>query len=75
MNEKLKEAFDQIHAEESLKQHTRDYLAREVYSGKRAHRSRPIRRLLPAAAAACVLLAAGVCGGWMFFTPTRLHQH
>ncbi len=70
MNEKLKEAFDQIHAEESLKQHTRDYLAREVYSGKRAHRSRPARRLLPAAAAACLLLAAGVCGGWMFFTPT-----
>lgn len=36
MNEKWKSAFDQIHAEEALKDHTKEYLSEKIYSRKAA---------------------------------------
>lgn len=67
MNEKIKEAFDQIRAEEELKERTRQYLSRTVYS--RRKRRNPVFKL--AAAAACFLFLLAVTGGgWLFFTPT-----
>ena len=53
MTERIKSAFDPIHADEELKQRTRDYLARTVYGKKQ--QAAPIRRALPALAA-CLLL-------------------
>ena len=62
MNERLKEAFGAVHAEESLK---RDTLA---YVRRRMRRTLP-RRLIPALA--CLMIALGGIGG-LYFTPTSV---
>lgn len=66
-NEKLKESFDQIHAEPELKQHTMDYLNQKVYQRHRQV-SPAFRRFAAAAACFVCLFLAG--GSWMFFTPS-----
>lgn len=67
MNEKWKTAFDQIHAEEALKDHTKEYLARKIY-GRRSV-PRPVLRRAAALAAGLVLLLF-IGGSWIFMIPT-----
>lgn len=67
MTERIKSAFDPIHADEELKQRTRDYLARTVYGKKQ--QAAPVRRALPALAA-CLLLVFCLSGSYLYFTPT-----
>ena len=65
MDERVKEAFGQLRAEECLKEGTRAYL-RQVRAGRRAAGGRRM-----AAAAACmVLVLAGLVGYRVYFTPT-----
>ena len=66
MNETWKKAFDQIHAEPELKEHTRAYLKEKVYQTSARHASH-IRRLAVASMFCLFLCAAGVC--YLFFTP------
>ena len=69
MNDPLKESFDQIHAEEELKEKTRAYLREQTRDYQRT-RSFSYRPLL--SAAACLLLL--VCLGlWrVYFTPVSV---
>ena len=63
MREKIREAFDSVHAEPELKAAARQAVARRA-----ARRHRPIRRLgIALAAAACAVVLAG---GWLYATPT-----
>lgn len=74
----LKNAFDQIHAEEVLKQHTKSALARELYGNESPHRKRTSRASASgmtvfrrvAAMAACLIALIFIGGSWMFLTPT-----
>lgn len=68
MTDQLKAALDSIHAEEALKQRTREYLHNTVYQDKK--RTSPLRRVRPALAAACLLLILCVSGWYVYFTPT-----
>ena len=65
--EKLKAAFDQVRAEEELKERTKEYLSEKVYARKKK-RTSPLRNF--AAAAACALLVFLVGGSYLYFTPT-----
>lgn len=65
--EKLKAAFDQVRAEEELKERTKKYLSEKVYARKRK-RTSPLRNF--AAAAACALLVLLAGGSYLYFTPT-----
>lgn len=65
--QKLKQALDQIHAEDSLKVHTKKYLFEKVYK-KEKKRPIPFGRL--AAAGACPLVLFLIVGFSLFFTPT-----
>ena len=65
--QRMKAAFDTVHADEELKQRTRDYLARTIYEKKR--RVHPAVRALPALAA-CLLLTLCLGGGYLYFVPT-----
>ena len=66
MNERLKEAFGAVHAEESLKRATLDAVRRKT----RGHSRRALpRRLVPALA--CLMIALGGLGG-LYFTPTSV---
>ncbi len=66
MNKPWKNTFGQIHAEQELKEHTKEYLYEKVY---RAHtrRASHFRRLAAASALCLFLFAAGA--GYLFFTP------
>lgn len=64
MDEKIRAAFDQIHATPEQKAQTRAYLAQA-----RRRKARP-RRSLAAAAACFLLLLAGLGGYWAYFVPT-----
>ena len=67
MDERMREAFAQVRAEEELKQRTLACLARET-GGWRAAPRRRVRPMLTAAAcAACLLLTLGSL--WLYFTP------
>ncbi len=66
MDERLKQAFDQIHAEEGVKAETQAYLNRA-----RA-RSRSPKRYLAMAAACLVFLLVGLGGYQFYFTPTTI---
>lgn len=66
MNETWKNTFDQIHAEQELKEHTRKYLNEKTYRPHARHVSH-IRRLAAASVLCLFLCAAGVC--YLFFTP------
>lgn len=65
--QKLKSALDQIHAEDSLKTHTKKYLFEKVYY-KEKKRHSPLRKF--AAAGVCSLLVFLIGGSYLFFTPT-----
>ena len=66
MDERIRDAFASIHAEEELKESTRAALA-----NARTRRRRPARYL--AAAVAClVLLVAGIGGYQFYFAPTSV---
>lgn len=65
--EKLKVAFDQVRAEEELKERTKEYLSEKVYARKKKRIS-PLRNF--AAAAACALLVFLAGGSYLYFTPT-----
>lgn len=65
MNERIKQAFAQIHAEDTLKQNTYEYVLRKA-QGRRVHRIRAIA----AASIACAAITAG--GSMLFFTPTSV---
>lgn len=67
MDEKIRSAFDSVHAEEALKDRTREFVAQKMgaYQKKPA---RTYRRLI--LAAACLLFALLCGGGWyLYFTP------
>ena len=66
MRDKIVQAFDQVHAEDSLKQATKAYLSGQLAAGKR----KPIPwglRLVPVAACLALMVFGG---GWLYFTPT-----
>ena len=67
MEDKFRQALDQIHAEQDLKEKTRQFLAQT----QPAPRPHPLRRWLPAVACLVVLLLAG-SGAWLYFTPTAV---
>ena len=64
MNNRIKAAFDSIHAEEALKQRTREFLSERIQRTNR--RRSPVRVKLAAACACLVLLLAGE---YSFFAP------
>lgn len=66
MRDKIVQAFDQVHAEDSLKQATKAYLSGQLAAGTR----KPIPwglRLVPVAACLALIVFGG---GWLYFTPT-----
>lgn len=66
MNNRIKEAFGDVHAEESLKRGTLDAVRRLTHG----YRRRVVtRRLAPALA--CLMIALGGMGG-LYFTPTSV---
>lgn len=66
MNRRWKTAFDRIHAEEQLKEHTRAYLAQQLV------RQQPRRRARwrPALATVCLLFVLALGSYWLFLIPT-----
>ena len=66
MREALKAAFDQVHADEALRERTLASLARRAREPAR-RRSGAARRWLPATACAALFL---LVGHWLYFTPT-----
>lgn len=73
MNDRIKEAFNQIQADEALKDRTREFLAQKTagYAMPAATRRRPPRILSACAACACLLLML-LGGRWLYFTPTSV---
>ena len=67
MNDKWKSAFDQIHAENKLKDHTKEYLSKKIYSRRTA--LHPLFRQFSMAAAGLVILFF-IGGAYLFLTPT-----
>lgn len=69
MHDRIKTAFDQIHAEDALKAQTRACLTREAQS--RRHRSGRMR-LISALACCLLVLLAGWGGYHVYFTPSAI---
>ncbi len=68
MNTRMKEALDKVHAEEALKEHTKEFLAKKT-NGYRKKNFLPYKGLV--AAAACLLFVfLGWRGYLAYFTPT-----
>lgn len=67
MDERLREAFAQVRAEDALKERTLRCLARETGGWQTAPRRRARPLLTAAACAACLLLSLGSL--WLYFTP------
>lgn len=68
MNDKIKEVFLQIRAEEALKDKTKEFLA---YKTKRY--TKPVRHRFHIYAVVCVSLLFLLAGGhWLYFTPTSI---
>lgn len=65
MNERIKNAFDSIKAEDELKEKTLDYIAAKADAHPR--RSFPAARLVPMLA--CLVLVI-LAGGWAWFSPS-----
>ena len=67
MNDKIKAAFDTIHADEKLKNNTQAFIAQKTrcYTKRRS----PKYRIIPAAAAVCMVIAL-FAGIKLYFTPT-----
>lgn len=72
MNDRLKEAFDQVHAEEELKNKTKEFLIQQTNGYIKDSKQRntfPYRRVL-AAMACFVFLFLGAGGYQLYFIPT-----
>ena len=67
--QKLKSAFDQIHAEESIKTQTKKYLFEKVYHKEKKHLS-PLPKF--AAAGACCLLLFIIGGSYQMCIRDRV---
>lgn len=67
MNERLKEAFDAVHAEEELKEKTKDFVMGRTEAGKK-RRLFSFRRFIPAACLVFFLIAFGIYQ--LYFIPT-----
>lgn len=68
MNEKFKNAFNHIRAEDDLKDSTREFLSRKMleYAKKRTS----IQRKFPVPAVCLLFMLVSFCGGcWAYFTP------
>ena len=69
MHDKIRAAFDEIHAEEDLKAQTRAYLARKAQGRQRLSG----RMRLVSALACCLLVLLAGCGGYhTYFTPSAI---
>ncbi len=69
MSDTIKEAFQQVRAQEALKDRTKAFLAQKTQEYTQP--ARPARRLLGVYAAACACLLFLVAGGiWFYFAPT-----
>ena len=71
MHDKIRAAFDEIHADEDLKAQTRAYLAREAQGRRHRHLSGRMR-LVPALACCLLVLLAGWGGYHTYFTPSAI---
>ena len=69
MNDRIKQAFDKIHAEDALIEKTKTYVAEQAIKKQDHHTGRPLPQW--AAAAVCLLLVLFAGGYWAFL----LHQH
>lgn len=69
MHDALKEAFDQVRAEEALKERTRAFLWQKTRGYTRSAPP-PGRRWIPAAACLMLLTVMLWGGTWLYFTPT-----
>ena len=67
MNNRIKEAFDQVHASEDLKQHTLDSIYRKT-NGFQPRKTFYMRKYA-VAMACCLLLFLGAGGCYSYFTP------
>ena len=67
MNEKIKKAFDQIQAEDELKNKTKDFILNKTNGYNQKPKKTRYWRLVPIAI--CMLFAF-VGGYWLYFTPT-----
>lgn len=65
MNDKLKKAFDQIHAEDELKQSTMEYIRRNAQAQEKP-KTKAYRYLVPALACLVFLIV----GSFVYLTPT-----
>ena len=68
VHNRIQETFDQIHAQEDLKDKTKLFLAQKMRKDARNTPVRPRRMLM--AAACLLLLLIGVGGYQIYFTPT-----
>ena len=71
MNDRIREAFAAVHAEEALKESTRAFVAERTAGYRRRGRPTAARLVMAAAACLAVLAVLAVLGGWrVYFTPT-----
>lgn len=69
MNDKIKEAFNAIHANENLKINTQAFIAQKTHNYT-AHKAPNYRRIIPAAVTAVCAALAFFAGIKLYFTPT-----
>lgn len=67
MDNKIKSAFDQVHAENELKDKTKDYLASKLY--EKETKNRTIFKNIPAVAVCSIVLLIGIFGYFSYSTP------
>ena len=67
MNDRLKNAFEAVHAESDLKEKTSEFLSRKTQGYQRNRR--PLRRLVPVMACCLLVLLFSIGTGWLYFTP------
>lgn len=67
MNDKIKSAFDAIHANNEIKNNTREFIAQKTH-GYSTRKNPRFRRIIPAAAVCLVLVI--FAGFGLYFTPT-----
>lgn len=71
MDERVKGAFDEIHAEDGLKARTRDFVTARMSTDALRRKKAKMRKVL-CAAAACLLVVLGISGYQVYFTPTSV---
>ena len=71
MPHEWKEALDQIHADEALKQRTRQFVQQNMARQRRPPAMRVVRRTLYAACA-CLAMCLLAAGYYLYFTPTSI---